>query len=111
MSAFEQARDGNRMRYRRALRHATGMMIALLAGSMPIEPSLAQTREAESGVRSTQAQSRPNVVVFLLDDVGYGQIGSFGGLIDTPNIDRVAARGTRYTNYHTTPICSSRLFT
>ncbi|HIE98007.1 MAG: sulfatase-like hydrolase/transferase [Fuerstiella sp.] len=48
----------------------------------------------------------PNVVIFLLDDTGLAQIGSFGGLIKTPNIDRLAAGGLRYNNFHTTSLCS-----
>lgn len=48
----------------------------------------------------------PNVVIFLLDDVGFAQVGSFGGLIETPNIDRLADNGLRYNNFHTTALCS-----
>lgn len=48
----------------------------------------------------------PNVIIFLLDDVGFAQIGSFGGLIKTPNIDRLADNGLRYNNFHTTALCS-----
>jgi arylsulfatase len=49
----------------------------------------------------------PNVIIFLLDDVGFGQLAeSFGGLIETPNIDRLAANGLRYNNFHTTALCS-----
>jgi len=48
----------------------------------------------------------PNVLFFVLDDVGYGQLSCFGGLVDTPNIDRVAASGLRYANMHTTALCS-----
>ena len=48
----------------------------------------------------------PNVLFFVLDDVGYGQLSSFGGLVETPNIDRVAAQGLRYANMHTTALCS-----
>jgi arylsulfatase len=48
----------------------------------------------------------PNVLFFVLDDVGYGQLSTFGGLVDTPNIDRVAASGLRYANMHTTALCS-----
>ena len=40
----------------------------------------------------------PNVVVFVLDDVGFGQLSSFGGLVETPVIDRFADNGLRYTN-------------
>ena len=42
----------------------------------------------------------------VLDDVGYGQLSCFGGLVETPNIDRVAASGLRYANMHTTALCS-----
>ncbi len=48
----------------------------------------------------------PNVIIFLLDDVGFAQVGSFGGLIETPNIDRLAQNGLRYNNFHTTALCS-----
>src|SRR5690349_4789333 len=48
----------------------------------------------------------PNVLFFVLDDVGYGQLSSFGGLVETPNIDRVASHGLRYANMHTTALCS-----
>jgi arylsulfatase len=48
----------------------------------------------------------PNVLIVLLDDTGFGQLGAFGGLIDTPNMDRLAAGGLRYNNFHTTALCS-----
>jgi len=48
----------------------------------------------------------PNVIIFLLDDVGFAQIGCFGGLIETPTIDRLAAGGLRFNNFHTTALCS-----
>ncbi|MBC7387813.1 MAG: arylsulfatase [Opitutaceae bacterium] len=48
----------------------------------------------------------PNVVYILLDDVGYGAISPFGGQINTPNLEALANNGLRYTNFHTTAICS-----
>jgi arylsulfatase A-like enzyme len=48
----------------------------------------------------------PNVVWILLDDVGYGAAGTFGGPISTPTFDALAANGLRYTNFHTTAICA-----
>jgi arylsulfatase A-like enzyme len=48
----------------------------------------------------------PNVIIFLLDDVGFAQVGDFGGLIETPNIDKLADNGLRYNNFHTTALCS-----
>jgi arylsulfatase len=54
----------------------------------------------------TPPKGAPNVIIFLLDDVGFAQVGSFGGLIDTPNIDRLADNGLRFNNFHTTALCS-----
>jgi arylsulfatase A-like enzyme len=51
-------------------------------------------------------EDAPNVLILLLDDVGFAQVGSFGGLIETPNIDRLAANGLRFNNFHTTALCS-----
>ena len=51
-------------------------------------------------------EDAPNVIIFLLDDVGFAQVGSFGGLIETPHIDRLAANGVRFNNFHTTALCS-----
>ncbi len=51
-------------------------------------------------------QGAPNVVWILLDDVGFGATSAFGGAIQTPNIDSLANNGLRYTNFHTTAICS-----
>lgn len=48
----------------------------------------------------------PNILFWIIDDVGYGQMSAFGGLVDTPNIDRLADNGLRYTNMHTTALCS-----
>jgi arylsulfatase A-like enzyme len=46
------------------------------------------------------------VLFIVLDDVGFAQLGCYGGPIDTPNIDRLAAAGLRYTSWHTTALCS-----
>ena len=48
----------------------------------------------------------PNIVVILCDDVGFSDFGCFGSEIDTPNLDRLAAEGLRFTNFHVTPLCS-----
>jgi arylsulfatase A-like enzyme len=48
----------------------------------------------------------PNVILIALDDVGYGQLGCYGGPIETPNIDGLAKSGLQYTNFHTTALCS-----
>ena len=51
-------------------------------------------------------EGSPNVIFFVLDDVGYGQMSAFGGLVNTPNINRLAQDGLRYANMHTTALCS-----
>lgn len=48
----------------------------------------------------------PNVVVVLLDDTGFAQLGCYGSDIDTHNIDALAANGLQFTNFHVTPLCS-----
>jgi arylsulfatase A-like enzyme len=48
----------------------------------------------------------PNVVVILFDDVGFSDFGCYGSEIATPHIDRLAANGLRYANFHTTALCS-----
>jgi arylsulfatase A-like enzyme len=48
----------------------------------------------------------PNILVILLDDVGFGATSAYGGPCRTPNIDKLAAAGLRYTRFHTTALCS-----
>jgi arylsulfatase A-like enzyme len=48
----------------------------------------------------------PNIVVILLDDIGFADTSTFGGLADTPQLDAIAARGLRYNNFNVTAMCS-----
>ncbi len=48
----------------------------------------------------------PNVLVILLDDMGFSSLGCYGSEIETPNIDALASRGLVYNNFHTTALCS-----
>ncbi len=48
----------------------------------------------------------PNVLLIMTDDAGYGVAGTFGGVIPTPALDRVAKAGLRYTQFHSTALCS-----
>src|SRR5215204_5227518 len=48
----------------------------------------------------------PNVVIVLLDDVGFGASSAFGGPCHTPTAERLAAAGLKYTRFHTTALCS-----
>ena len=73
----------------------------------------------EGEIHRTQAESTPwwptprhpgadapNVVIILLDDTGFSHFGCYGSDLSTPAIDRLAAGGLRYTNFHVTPLCS-----
>jgi len=51
-------------------------------------------------------KGEPNIVLILLDDVGYGASSTFGGPISTPTLERLAQHGLRYTQFHTAAICS-----
>ena len=48
----------------------------------------------------------PNVLIILIDDVGFGASSAFGGPINTPTAERLAAGGLKYTRFHTTALCS-----
>ncbi len=56
--------------------------------------------------RVVPPKGAPNVLLIITDDVGYGAPSTFGGVIPTPALDRVAAAGLRYTNFHSTALCS-----
>ena len=56
--------------------------------------------------RSGAPEGAPNVLVILLDDVGFGTCSTFGGPVPMPALDRIAQRGLRYNQFHTTALCS-----
>ena len=56
--------------------------------------------------RPTAPEGAPNVVYIVLDDTGFAHLGCYGSEIETPNMDRLAAGGLRYNNFHTTALCS-----
>ena len=81
---------------------------------LPIpDPQYAQITELDA--RNAQAppafsvnapEGAPNVVIVLIDDIGFGAAGMFGGAIQTPTLDRLARNGLRYNQFHTTALCS-----
>lgn len=52
-----------------------------------------------------QAAPRPNIIVIMSDDMGYSDLGCYGGEIDTPNLDKLAKDGLRYTQFYNTGRC------
>ena len=70
--------------------------LGLLSLAQPAEPALARTAD----------NSRPNILVIVLDDVGFSDLGPFGSEIRTPNIDALARDGLRYNRFDTKAVCS-----
>ncbi|MEO6787554.1 MAG: sulfatase-like hydrolase/transferase, partial [Chthoniobacteraceae bacterium] len=56
---------------------------------------------------ATPSLKRPNIVIFLVDDVGFSDIGCYGSEIPTPNLDKLAAEGVRFTQFYNTARCST----
>jgi arylsulfatase len=105
------------MNEKSVLNAMTSTLILAAGASLPLH---AQTSQPYQGVVGrTLAESKewwpepvkapagaPNVVWILIDDVGYGAAGAFGGLIQTPTFDNLANNGLRYTNFHTCAVCA-----
>ena len=58
-----------------------------------------------SKVNAQNTPAKPNIINIVVDDMGFSDIGSYGGEIETPNIDSLAASGIRYSKYRTYPQC------
>jgi len=94
VQASRGAFECNVFQYGAAVADFEGRIGRTVAGSTPYWPPRADAR------------GKPNVVVVLVDDLGFGDLGCFGSEIATPHVDALAARGLRYTNFHVTPMCS-----
>jgi arylsulfatase len=105
------------MNEKSVLNAMTSTLILAAGASLPLHAQTAQPYQGVVG--RTLAESKewwpepvkapggaPNVVWILIDDVGFGAPGAFGGLIQTPTLDNLANNGLRYTNFHTTAICA-----
>ena len=55
---------------------------------------------------SAVAQGRPNILLIVADDLGYSDLGSYGGEINTPELDKLAQEGIRFTDFYVSPTCS-----
>src|SRR6185437_299118 len=62
--------------------------------------------EADDIALPTAPADAPNVLLILLDDVGFGQTSTFGGPANTPTLQKLADEGLRYNRFHTTALCS-----
>ena len=81
--------------------------LATVAGAVVLAPVGALTALGAPAVASAaDAPRRPNIVIILGDDLGYADMGAFGSEIKTPNLDSLAANGTRFTGFYTHASCS-----
>lgn len=72
-----------------------------------IASALACVALAASGpALAQQTQARPNIVMIVIDDAGFTDLGAYGGEARTPNIDGLAARGAQFSRYYSSPLCS-----
>src|SRR5262245_25503005 len=70
-----------------------------------IELNALQSRPAWPA-RVVPPKGAPNVLLILIDDAGFGSNSTFGGVIPTPTLDKIAAEGLRYTNFHSVALCT-----
>ena len=61
----------------------------------------------ENPMNKERAGKQPNLLVIVVDDMGWSDLRAFGGEAETPVLDALAARGVRLTNFHTSPVCST----
>lgn len=71
-----------------------------------IAPTLKESIPFKITYNKKASKDAPNVIWILIDDAGFGATTAFGGLVETPNIEKLANQGLRFTNFHTTAICS-----
>ena len=57
------------------------------------------------GLAATAAAEQPNIIVILVDDMGWASIGCYGGMVETPNLDRLAAKGVRFSQFYNAARC------
>lgn len=79
---------------------------SLLLGQDKAAAKMAKAPSGGTDWTPRNFKKKPNIVVAILDDIGFGDLGSFGSEIDTRNIDRLAGAGVRYNNFHVTALCA-----
>jgi arylsulfatase len=81
---------------------ASGVTTLSVVGFSAMQGSARNLNEKQAG----KEDDRPNIVMFIADDMGYGDLGIYGSEISTPNLDAMAQEGVMFTNFHTAPSCS-----
>jgi arylsulfatase A-like enzyme len=89
-----------------AFRRVRSCWLAAAASVLVLWAAAARRVPAASAQAAPPRNTRPNVVVVLVDDMGWSDIGPFGSEIATPSLDALARRGVRFTQFYATPRCS-----
>ncbi len=79
-------------------------MLTLVALAAPLSSSGSEIDDVDD--TAVPANGRPNILLIVVDDMGFSDLGSFGGEIKTPNLDRLALEGIRFSNFHGATMCS-----
>ncbi|HKX78432.1 MAG TPA: arylsulfatase [Novosphingobium sp.] len=91
---------------KRHLSRPTRFLAARFLAATASAMILAATANAKDAPKDASGPNRPNFLIIVTDDLGFSDIGAFGGEIDTPNLDALALSGLRLTGFHTAPACS-----
>jgi arylsulfatase A-like enzyme len=83
--------------YRSTILNTSGYLLVVIATLI----SCSRTTE------KVEEDTRPNILLLVADDLGYADLGCYGGDIETPNIDALAAQGIRFSRFHTSPVCAT----
>ena len=86
--------------------NARNVVLATLIASVLALSGCGSKKDISTVPASAEEARRPNVLLIVADDMGYSDIGAFGGEIGTPNLDALAARGLKATNFYAAPTCS-----
>lgn len=77
-----------------------------LGCSKALENDATISQKTKKTADRMEAASAPNILLIVVDDLGFSDLGAFGGEIETPNLDALALKGVRLTDFHTAPTCS-----
>lgn len=80
--------------------------ILLLLFAQALAADIVKNSDAESSNAVELDERPPNIVLIVIDDLGYTDLGSYGGEIRTPNLDQLAGRGMRFTDFYVSPNCA-----
>ena len=82
------------------------LLMLILVGTLVASCSEEQSAKVDTKAKPQAADNRPNILLVVADDMGWTDLGAFGGEIDTPNLDRLAKQGGMFTDFHVSVACS-----